>query len=302
MPLHTVGFVYIRCPLREKLTLAPGVVLQPLRPTGFSGELHDLRGLLEQAGFKFPRAALDTSIGNYKRSGRTAVVTFADVDAPTYPEAITARQDAAEGLASALSLVTGHPVTTLAGFARSTAGDAGVNFFLPHDAEPAAEGDAQGLASTIVPVQVAAVQDDRASVLLKLYRAALREASVGAQLLTLLLLLDEAAIAEPGSGPAERLRAIAARTGAEADWANIATQIGMGLPAGVSVADILGALRLSMIRTGRISAETLTEVGAAWAAPVLERPEELGVLIDGAVRTLLLRLTTGASPAIAAQP
>jgi hypothetical protein len=88
MAIYEVGFLLGRCHLQKRITLSDGSEAIPLGPTGFAGEIHDVRALLEKAGFKFTRKDLTNTLANFRDAGHVVLLRVPAIDAASFSSAI----------------------------------------------------------------------------------------------------------------------------------------------------------------------------------------------------------------------
>ena len=105
MGIYEVGFLLGRCHLQKRITLSDGSEAIPLGPTGFAGEIHDVRALLEKAGFKFTRIDLTNTLANFRDAGHVVLLKVPAIDAASFSSAIDLSNDRAVAAMGALAIV-----------------------------------------------------------------------------------------------------------------------------------------------------------------------------------------------------
>jgi hypothetical protein len=282
MPEYEVGFIYSRCFIQKSLELPSGVKISPLHKTGSSGEIRDIKERLETARFSFTRKDLHLTLSNFSETGHCSLISFPIVRASNYITAIESKENEAENIAGALAVISANPTTPMCSFAR-TVGDAGVKFFIPVDRIIRHGTNIPGFLDALPEIEKKAQRDAKFSLLLRLYRASLREKEIDNQILFQLILLEEASDNEKGTF-AEKLRSFAINSGFEGDLAIVAAECGVTLPVGKDVIDLLIRLRNAAAHNGNISESSLREYKGDWVIPVLHDKSKLHKLIGESIR------------------
>ena len=288
MAIYEVGFLLGRCHLQKRITLSDGSEAIPLGPTGFAGEIHDVRALLEKAAFRFTRKDLANTLANFRDAGHVVLLKVPAIDAASFSSAIDLSNDRAVAAMGALAIVSANPVTELCAWAR-TAADAGVKFFIPADRKILHATNIAGFLDAASAIEDRARTDDKYAGLLRLYRASLREREIDHQLLFQLVLFEEASDEEHGSF-AERLRSFAERHGFVADLTAVALECGLTLPEGKDMVDVLVKLRNAAAHNGRIEASSLSQYNGTWAVPLLDDKPSLHRAVGEAIRYMFCAL------------
>ena len=288
MNQYRVGHIFTRCFLQKRLVLSDSVEVLPLPATGTSGAIHDARRLLQAVGFSFTSRNLQATLANFDKTGAAVCVTFEDVSARTFAAAIESVQPAAERIAGALAVVSANPAVPLCAFAENPH-DSGVNFYIPNDRIIRHGTNIAGFLDA-VPDQISRAEGDaKFALLLRLFQASLREPELDYRMLFQLILLEEASDRETGTF-AELMREFAVRHGFVGDLDAVAAEVGVTLPAGKDVVDVLVKLRNSAAHNGRIDAESLIEFGGGWVVPLLADKTKLHKLVTDALRYMFCAL------------
>jgi hypothetical protein len=289
LAIYEVGFLLGRCHLQKRITLSDGSEAIPLGPTGFAGEIHDVRVLLAKVDFKFTRKVLENTLANFREAGHVVLLKLPAIDAGSFSSAIDLSNDRATGAMGALAIVSANPVTELCAWARTDGGDAGVKFFIPADRKIRHATNIAGFLDAASAIEDRARTDNKYAGLLRLYRASLREREIDHQLLFQLILFEEASDEEQGNF-AERLRSFAERYGFVADLTAVALECGLPLPDGKDMIDVLVKLRNAAAHNGRIDASSLGQFNGAWAVPLLDDKPSLHRAVGEAIRYMFCAL------------
>lgn len=282
MASYEVGFIYGRSFIQKQLDGFTNCSAIPLRPTGSRGEIHNVRHLLEAINFPFTRRDLERTLANFANTGHCTLLKFDEIEAGDFIGAIESKEQEAENVIGALCVASANPATPLCAYANGGAGN-GVKFYVPNDRLVSHGTNVPGILDALPEIERRAQTDAKFALLLRLYRASLREREIDNQILFQLILLEEASDLEAGSF-AERLRAFAEQTGFLPDLAVIAAECGVTLPQGKDVIDLLVKLRNASAHNGNISEASLREYSGDWVAPILADKEKLHKLVTEALR------------------
>lgn len=282
MEKYTVGFIYNRCFVQKNINLGSGVDICPLPPTGFAGEIHDARKLLDTVRFSFNRKDLENTLINFSNTGHCTLIRFESIEAKDFIEAIEGKEFEAENIIGAVSVISANPGVPLCAYAEGGAGP-GVKFFIPPDRIIQHGTNIPGFLDALPDIEKKAKTDAKFALLLRLFRASLREREIDNQILFQLILLEEASDNETGSF-AQRLRKFSEKTGFIGDLSIIASECGVELPEGKDVIDLVVRLRNSAVHNGSINNESLKEFDADWAIPIVNEKEKLHKLICEVLR------------------
>lgn len=282
MQEYEVGFIYGRSFVQKSLELPSGIKISPLSRTGFAGEIRDIKDRLESANFSFTRKDLKNTLTNFSETGHCTVISFPTLQASNYISAIESKENEADNIAGALAVISANPATSLCSFAKSIS-DSGVKFFIPADRIIRHGTNIPGFLDALPDIEKKAQEDTKFSLLLRLFRASLREREIDNQILFHLILLEEASDNETGTF-AERLRSFAVNTGFDGDLAIVAAECGVTLPEGKDVIDLLVKLRNAAAHNGNISENSLQEYNGDWVVPVLQDKSKLHKLITESIR------------------
>lgn len=282
MALYEVGFIYGRSFIQKQLDGFSNCSAYPLRPTGHAGEIHNVRHLFEAINFPFTRADLQRTLANFTNTGHCTLLKFSDIEAKDFVAAIESKEHEAENVIGAICVASANPGTPLCAYGNGGAGN-GVKVYVPNDRLIRHGTNVPGILDALPEIERRAQIDAKFALLLRLFRASLREPDVDNQILFQLVLLEEASDLETGS-LAERLRAFAANTGFLPDLAIIAQECGVALPPGRDVIDLLVKLRNASAHNGNISEASLKEYGGDWVVPILIDKDKLHKLITEALR------------------
>jgi len=282
MALYDVCFIFTRCFIQKPIEVRQGVKVIPLHPTGFSGDIHDARWLLEQAGYRFIRKDIDKTIENFKLTGQSLAVKFEGIEANSFIDAIEKTEFDSEAAIGAIAVVSANPGIPLCCFAQSP-NDSGLKFYIPPDRIIRHVTNIPGFLDALPEIENKARVDGKFALLLKLYRVSLREREIDNQILFQLILFEEASDNESGTF-AERLRQFSDRNGFSGDLAIIAADCGLSLPPGKDVIDVLVKLRNAAAHNGKIDEESLREYSGDWIIPLLGDKIKLHKVISEAIR------------------
>lgn len=282
MPMYEVGFIFDRSFVQKDIELSSGVKISPLYKTGSNGHIRDIRARLQASNFSFTQKDLARTLENYENTGHCTLVLFSGVESAGYVGAIESKEAEAENVVNALSVVSANPATSMCAFAKSS-GDCGVKFFIPPDRIIRHGNNIPGFLDALPEIEKRAQEDAKFSLLLRLFRASLREDDVDNQVLFSLILLEEASDGEEGVF-AERLRGFAQNTGFDGDLALVAEDCGVSLPVGKDVIDLIVKLRNAAAHNGCLTEASLLEYNGEWALPAIQDKERLHKLITESVR------------------
>ena len=282
-----VGYIYGRNYIQQKFVVS-GCVISPLAPTGFAGEIHDVRNKLNSVGFNYSRKDLDARLNECKDSGHCTLLEFVDVEATNYIEAIKGKATEAENIIGAVSVISANPAVPFCAFAQS-AKESGIKFFTPSDRRIMHGTNVPGYLDALQNLVDSAKTDAKLSLLLKLFRSSLREREVDNQILFQLILFEEASDNEQGDFGV-RLRKFSEKTGFLGDLSVIAKETGVVLPEGKDVIDLIVKLRNAAAHNGNISEESLNEFNGSWVIPIIRDKENLHKLITEAIRYMFVCL------------
>ena len=284
MPTYRCGLILTRCFLQAPLQLSAGVVAAPLSATGSAGFLHDARRLLDGSA-RFSKKNLDAALANFAQTGASVVVTLPEFGAEDWIRAVDAAAMHLPAVAGALAVVSANAVVPVCAFAQSQGGDGGVNFFIPNDRQIRHATNVGGFRDAAAALYERARADSKLELLLRLYRASLREPDVDHQILFQLILLEEASDAEGGT-LAERMTKLVEGHNLQGDLEAIINECALTLPAGRTVVNLLVELRNAAAHNGRIDETTLRD----WAVPLVSDKAKLHKAVSEMIRCLLCAL------------
>ena len=127
-----------------------------------------------------------------------------------------------------MSVVSANPATQLCAFAKSKT-ESGVKIYIPNDRIIKHATNVPGILNALPDIEKKAQTDSKLSLLLRLYRASLREVEIDNQILFQLILLEEASDNEVGSFP-QIMRSFSKKIGFNKDLAIVAEECGFTLP------------------------------------------------------------------------
>lgn len=282
MATYEVGFIYGRSFIQKQLDGFSNCSAIPLRPTGHAGEIHNVRRLLDAVRFPFTREDLERTLKNFANTGHCTLLKFAGIQAGSFVTAIESKEQEAENVIGAISVASANTATPLCAYANGGVGN-GVKVYVPNDRQIRHGTNVPGILDALPQIERRAQSDSKFALLLRLYRASLREREIDNQILFQLILLEEASDLENGS-LAQRLRSFSESTGFLGDLAVIAAECGIELPAGKDVIDLLIKLRNASAHNGNISEASLKEFGGDWVVPILSDKSKLHRLLTEALR------------------
>ena len=285
---YSIGFIFVRCHLQKRVSLADGAEALPIGRTGFKGEIYDVRALLGAAGFDFTRDHLEDTLKNFGDTGQCALYRPLPIEANSFIEAIERCEHAAAAAAGALAVISANPALAFCAYAKHPK-DSGVKFFIPNDRKIFHGTNVAGYLDALPAIEERARADSKFFALLRLYQASLREREVDHQLLFQLILLEEVSDDETGT-LAERLRSFAQRHGITGDFDIVAKDCGLELPPGNDMVDVLIKLRNSAAHNGRIDETSLREFNGDWVLPLLGNKAALHKAVSEAIRYMFCAL------------
>lgn len=288
MPRYEVGFILVRCHVQAPLKLGDGIEAIPLGATGFSGDIHTARKLLTSVGFSFTAKNIEATLKNFQDTGHAALLKMPPVEAASFQEAIEQTEASIDSALGALAVVSANPVMQLCAFAKSPL-DSGVNFFIPPDRKILHATNIGGFLDALPDIEAAAKSNPKLNLLLRLYRASLREQDVDYQLLFQLILFEEASDGESGT-LAQRVRAFLKKHGVIGDLNVVALDCGLSIPSDKDMVDVIVKLRNAAAHNGKIDAESLKENGGEWVVPLISDKTKLHKAVGEAIRYMFCAL------------
>jgi hypothetical protein len=244
--------------------------------------------LLHSAGFNFTRSNLDVTLARFRDTGHAILLKLPRIAAPHFTEAIDQSETQISPILGALAVVSANPVVQLCAYAKST-GDSGVKLYIPPDRKIIHATNIAGFLDAVPDIEAAARANSKLALLLRLYRASLREIDIDYQLLFPLILFEEASDEESGS-LAERLRKFAENYGFSSDMDLVAQECGLSIPVGKDMVDVIVKLRNAAAHNGKIDADSLREYGGDWVIPLLSDKSKLHRAVGEAIRYMFCAL------------
>jgi hypothetical protein len=286
MSKYEVGFIITRCFVQKSLTLDNGATVIPLSPTRSEGEIHNIKRLFSQAGYYYSRKDMEKALEDLSNTGQSTLIKYPPIEAPSCHKAIQVVETDAVAILGALAVLSANPAIPLCAYARNTSNSSeyGGKFYFPNDRIIRHGTNVHGFLDVVSDLSSIAKQDDKLSLLLRLYRASLREPDVDNQILFQLILLEEASDSSEGDCLAERLRNFCTEHNIIKHLSIIATQLEFELPEEKDVVDVLVKLRNSAAHNGKIDKESLREYSGDWVVPLIEDKAKLHKLIGEVIR------------------
>ena len=290
MNSYKVGFLLTRCYIQKPISLGPETQVTPLSPTGTKGDLICARDLLKAIGVPFSGTDLAIAIKLFQQSGQTVHLSLPNLEAQTYIAAIESSHLKMESAAGALSVISGNPVVPLCSYAESSTGTgSGKKFYIPNDRLIKHAINIPGFLDALPDLYNSALKEPKLQLLLRLYRASLREYEIDNQILFQLILFEEASDGESGS-LAEKVRAFATAKNFLGDINSLAEELNFKLPPGKDVVDILVKLRNAAAHNGEITDKGLLEFNGGWVVPLILDKVNLHKLIGESIRYMFCAL------------
>lgn len=228
------------------------------------------------------------TVRHFAQSGHSVLVSVSGVTARSFDQAIEAFEEDAENVVGAISVASANPSVPLGAYASSRY-DQGVKFFVPPDRIIRHGTNVPGYLDALPEVYAQAKVNPKLALLLRLFRASLRERDTDHQILFQLILFEEASDGEEGEF-AQRLRSFTERHGVAGDLDRISQDFGIELPDGKDVVDLLVRLRNAATHNGDISPASLREWRGEWVVPFLQDKERLHRVITDALRYVFCAL------------
>lgn len=280
---YQVDFLYYRCFIQKPLELKGGLQVLPLRPSSMAGEISTVRKLLREAGLRFTSKDLKNHTANFARLGNSALLRFPITQADSYPEAIEQREKEAEIISGALSVLSANPTIPFCAYGASKS-NYGVKYYFPADRIIRHGTNIHGFIDSFPAVVDAAMMSEKVALLLRLYRASLREPDEDHQMLFQLILLEEASDTSSGSSFAERLRSFCLKYSLMGDLDFIASDLEFSLPSGRDMVDVLVKLRNCAVHNGKIDRDSLRDFNGEWLYPLVDEKDKLPRLVGETIR------------------
>ena len=282
MAKYEVGYIYERCYLQKRFDFSTDCYAMPLPQTGSSGDIHDIRRLLEAAHFPYARKDLERTLAQFSSTGQCTLLKFGNVEANSCIAAIESMEHTSENIIGSISVISANPAIKSCAFANGPNGS-GLKFYIPQDRMIRHGTNVPGFLDALPDIEKKANIDPKFALLLKLFRASLREQEIDNQILFQLIILEESSDGEGGTF-ADRMRTFSERIGFLPDLEAIAAECGVQLPAGKDVIDLLVKLRNAAAHNGNITEVSLREYNGDWVVPLLSDKEKLHKLICEALR------------------
>ena len=127
----------------------------------------------------------------FKSCGQSVLVCFNNVRANTFQLAIESKFTEAEHVVGAVCVVSRNPAVALCAFAQATL-DSGVKFFITYDLIIRHATNIPGFLDALPDIHAKAETDPKLALLIRHFRASLRESEIDNQLLFQLILFEEA--------------------------------------------------------------------------------------------------------------
>ena len=242
-----------------------------------------IREPLEQANYNFSRKMLQSSLLNFQKTGQSILVLYDSVESDQVNNAIETKETDANAIAGAAAIVSSNPVIPLCAYANNDV-EHGLKFYFPNDSIIQHGTNIHGFLDVIADIYNRATTDEKFSLLLRLYRASLRETEIDNQILFQLILLEEASDNSVGKSFAERLRNFCTEQQIIGDFDAIASELNVVLPGGKDLIDVLIKLRNAASHNGKIDEDSLRQYNADWVIPLIRDKELLYKLVRDVIR------------------
>ncbi len=283
---YEVGFIFTDCHIQKNLEILPDIMVMRLTSTGSRGQIHNARNLLKESNFPFSQENLKRTVDNFIKTGQSVVIVFKSVTANSYEQAIKSLEGKAELVAGALAVLSANPANLLCAYAKGNF-DSGVNFYFPPYRLIEHATNVKGFLDATPKLAEQSLQNPKLTLLLRLYRASLRERDEDYRMMFQLILLEEISDNAQGKGFAERLRSFCTHHNILNLFNGIAVEIGFKIPQGKDMVDALVKLRNSVAHNGTIDQDTLRQSNGKWLFPLLNNKEGLHKLVGETIRFAL---------------
>lgn len=280
-PPYQVGFIYQRCYLQKQLTLADNITVCPFPAENFTQQIEHASNLLSNAGFSLSKEDIDSLQKQFTNHEHFVCIYIDKVEATNAQESIEKSYLSAESAAGAVAVISSNPTVPFFAFAANGT-DGCIRHFVPPDIEILHATNIPGFLNTALSITTKAISDKKFNLLLRLYRASLRQQDVDERMQFQLILLEEASDMESG-GLAEKLRTFATKIGFHGDLASITSILEIPFPPGKDVFDLITQLRNASVHNGVIDAMSVAKY-AEWAVPYIANKEKLHAFVNETLR------------------
>ncbi|WP_424492718.1 hypothetical protein [Salinimicrobium sp. GXAS 041] len=289
MTKFNLGFIFTRIFLQKRIEISENISIIPLSNTGSNGLITDIRNKLNEIGYPLSQSDYIQFLTNHADTGQSILLELRSIEASEFNEAIDKYEDEAIRLVNNLAVISLNPPQLILCYALSSSVQNGVKFFVPKDRKISHATNIPGFLDAIPDLVKESNENPKFRLLISLFKSALEQSNWRNKALYLLILFEEASDNETGS-LAARLKSHSEKQGYFGDLDLIAQEIGVSIPEGKSVIDLVVKLRNSATHNGTITEESLNEFNGDWVVPIIKESEKFVTLLIESARYMLMTL------------
>lgn len=286
---YTVAFIFTRIFIQARISVNEKTSIFPLNNTGSQGVIDDFKTKLDELGYPLSREDYIRFLDNFKFTGQSAIIEFQDIEAESFQNAIDIKESEARDLMNVLSVISINPPQIGLAYALNSQSQRGVKFYIPDDPTIKHASNIPGYLDALPDLINQIKINNKLKLLLSLFRSALEQQTWVNTALFILILFEEASDNEEGS-LAERLRSHSIKYKYDGDLNLIANELGVSIPRGKDVIDMIVKLRNAAAHNGSITEESLNEYNGEWIIPILNEKERFNRLLVESARYMIITL------------
>ncbi len=272
MKQFNLGFIFTRIFLQKRIEISDNISILPISNTGSNGLINDIKSKLNEIGYPLSQSDYINFLNNHVNTGQSVLIEFRSIEAKTFNEAIDNYENKAIQIVNNLSVISINPPQLILGYALSSEAQNGVKFFVPNDRIIRHPNNFPGILDAIPDLIKESEKNPKFELLVSLFKSALEQSNWKNKALYLLILFEEASDNEDGT-LAQRLKSHSEKQGYFEDLNFVAKQLGIKIPEGKSVVDLIVKLRNSATHNGTISEESLRQYNGEWIIPIIDKSD-----------------------------
>jgi len=284
-----LGFIFTRIFLQKRVEISDNISIIPLSNTGSNGLITDIRNKLNELGYPLLQTDYINFLNNHSDTGQSILIEFRLIDAGKFDEAIDKYENEAIRIVNNLSVISLNPPQLILGYGLSSTAQNGVKFFVPKDRIIRHATNLPGFLDAIPDLVNESTKNPKFKLLVSLFKSALEQDNWINKALYLLILFEEASDNEDGN-LAQRLKSHSETQGYYGDLNVIAQEIGVDIPDGKSVIDLIVKLRNAATHNGTINEESLSQFNGNWVVPIIHESDKFINLLIESARYMLMTL------------
>lgn len=286
---YNLGFIFTRIFLQKRIVLDGNKSITPIANTGSNGLISDIKTKLNEIGYPLSQNDYINFLKNFSNTGQTVLLEIKSQEADDFGKAIDNCEEEASKIINTISIISLNPPQLILGYGISNQGQNGVKFFIPKDRVIRHATNIPGYFDAIPDLIEKSLTDSKLTLLISLFKTSIEQTNWINKALYLLILFEEASDNESGN-LAQRLLSHSNKNGYFGDLNVIATELGIDIPEGKSVIDMIVKLRNSAAHNGTITPNTLREYNGDWIIPIIEQKNTFIDLLIESARYMLLTL------------